>query len=174
DHRWIGELLFTWNDSILEENTNGEEDTREEIEGFLDRDPTLINKLQGPRGQEVTFLHIVASNELHIDIAHFLLEKGADPNINAGSRLNGETPLMAAVVSDRTDLVQAFLENREYPGDVHYPDRNGVTAIDYAYEIGNEEMIELLRGYNQGGKRRHRHHHKKHHTQKKKNKKKNP
>jgi ankyrin repeat protein len=171
DLRHVGELLFTLDEQILEQNTNGTDETKEEIQYFFEKYPKLINDVYGSvEHGEVTLLYIAVSENLDTEIALFLLEQGADPNIKSRG-LNGKTPLMAAVISGRIDLVEAFLNNERYPGDVHYKDNDEKTAIDYANESGNEDIIELLKGYSQGGKRRHRRHHKKHRTQKRKNKK---
>jgi ankyrin repeat protein len=94
---------------------------------------------QFPEGDGLTTLMMASSaNEASKGVA-FLLEHGANPNLQADS---GRTALHTAVMRGRLEHVETLLKSG---ADSALRDDSGRTAEDYALENGHEEIVELLR-----------------------------
>lgn len=84
---------------------------------------------------------ILACDSGHIDSARLLIDAGADVNFQNEI---GDSPLVCAVAIGRPDLVALLLEN----GAVQVSSlrfKGEKTLIEYAEELGNLEIIQLLR-----------------------------
>ena len=69
----------------------------------------------------------------------FLLEEGADPNVQGWAV--GLTPLILAASEGYTKITNLLLE---YGANPNIPDFSGKTAIDYAKEKENPEIMKML------------------------------
>ncbi len=101
----------------------------------------------------------------HTEIADLLIEKGIDTSgalvlaaekgqvsimkklftreVNTNeTNTDGYTPLTVAVIRGGYDAVQFLIENGV---DVNHPDKNGMTALQYAQEFEDQKMIKLLK-----------------------------
>ncbi|MBO4647895.1 MAG: ankyrin repeat domain-containing protein [Lentisphaeria bacterium] len=66
------------------------------------------------------------------------LKGGADPNLELK---NGGTPLIMAVVYDRTDLIRTLLQSG---AKVNHPGKRGSTPLHVAAGLGRKECLDLL------------------------------
>jgi uncharacterized protein len=85
---------------------------------------------------------IIAIREEYTEIVRALLEAGANPN--TFDEDSETTPLILAVRFKYFEIVNSLLLNN---ADIDLRDGNNKTALDLAKEIGNVEMIQLLRKY---------------------------
>ena len=96
-------------------------------------------------GSKLTALHnmiIYRSNtNLLYDLVAVLLEHGANPNI---SEFQGKTPLISAINRQEKNIVELLLK---YGADPLIEHDYGKNAIDYANEIGNADIIDLLENF---------------------------
>lgn len=85
----------------------------------------------------------IAVHEGHHGVMHALLGAGADPNaaVSGTSRLNGMTPLEDAVLHKEHRIVGMLLQAG---ADVHHPSPKGRTALLYAVQREDPEMVDLL------------------------------
>jgi ankyrin repeat protein len=75
----------------------------------------------------------------HVETVKELIALGADINyIPSGS---GDTPVISAVRAFKNDVVKALVEAK---ADLTIRNRMGKTALDYAKQIGDKEIIALL------------------------------
>lgn len=110
--------------------------------------PSLSNEVV--KGK-TAFMHAVLRNQ--IDTAKQLLEAGADINTksysvtHAKSTEPGKTPLMYAILQEHVDMVKFLLEAGADPTvkSGYENDHNRKTAMEYAKEIGNADIVQLLR-----------------------------
>lgn len=79
------------------------------------------------------------------DTVRALALSKANLNKKASDELKNWTPLHMAVVSDNLLFAEALLENN---ASVNVADIEGFMPLDYAQEVGNTAMIELLKKYN--------------------------
>ncbi len=93
-----------------------------------------------------TPLMYAAYNNEYSDVINMLLDKGADID----AKNNDEwTPLVAAASHGFFDIIEALLKAG---ADVNVKDNEGKTALDYAKENKNPEILKLLEGYLTGKK----------------------
>lgn len=78
-------------------------------------------------------------------ILEFLLNEGANPNVES---LEGATPLMNAVQSNKIEHLKLLVENK---AEVNKQDKRGFTALHRAAEMGHIEILKEL--LNQGAKK---------------------
>lgn len=80
-----------------------------------------------------------------LPVTKFLLENGADPNIQTteayGSMKAGSTPLMITAYYGLPDFAELLLK---HGARTNVADDNGITAIDYAKRYQYTKVIELL------------------------------
>ena len=74
----------------------------------------------------------------NVELAVFLIRHNAD--VNSANDL-GTTPLMYAILSQKIDLIKLLLENG---AEKDVKERSGKTALDYAVQSGNKEIIGLI------------------------------
>lgn len=104
-----------------------------EVEDLLasGEDPNEINEY------EESVLMIAVDNNRG-DLIPLLVEYGADPNWQDSW---GWTALMTAVYNEDTASIKRLLDAGADPT---LTDSEGISAVDHAYDIGNDEIIELL------------------------------
>jgi len=111
------------------------------VKEIIDRDPNQIN-VQDVQG--FTPLHL-ASSKGHIEIVEFLLNHGADTELEI---FNGETPLMVAARYARNgqqyETIKTLLE---HGAKVNHKDKHGRTALHDAAMYSGKEIINLLISY---------------------------
>jgi len=74
----------------------------------------------------------------NVELATLLIKHHAD--VNSANDL-GTTPLMYAILGQKIELIKLLLDNGAVK-DVK--ERSGKTALDYAIQSGNKEIIELV------------------------------
>ncbi|XP_068245458.1 protein fem-1 homolog A-like [Palaemon carinicauda] len=74
----------------------------------------------------------------HIDIADYLISKGAEVNTTTNSKC---TPLLAATSQRRLDLVKLLVQKG---ADVEISDYHGLTCLIAASSSGNEDLVKYL------------------------------
>lgn len=86
-----------------------------------------------------------ASYYQHLPVLAFLLEKGADPNIQAtagnGQIANGATALIIATYYGKEDLVSALVAKK---ANVNIADASGNTAANYAQQYNFATISDIL------------------------------
>ncbi|HUU20210.1 MAG TPA: ankyrin repeat domain-containing protein [Sedimentisphaerales bacterium] len=111
------------------------------VKEIIDRDPNQIN-VQESEG--FTPLHL-ASSKGHIEIVEFLLNHGADIELEI---FNGETPLMlAAQYARHGQQYETIKTLLEHGAKVNHKDENGRTALHDAAMYSGKEVINLLISY---------------------------
>ncbi|KAK6169175.1 hypothetical protein SNE40_020275 [Patella caerulea] len=70
-----------------------------------------------------------------------LLQNGADPNITAGKRYNGMTPLHCAICDNKICAIKLLLS---YKADLYISDDTGSTPLSLAKVVGSTEACLLL------------------------------
>ncbi|MDZ8117939.1 ankyrin repeat domain-containing protein [Pontiella agarivorans] len=85
-----------------------------------------------------TPLHYAAEKD-RVDVAAYLVEQGAE--VNAISQRGG-TPLIEASASASPEMVHLLLD---FGADQSIAATNGMTALDYALELGNEAAEQILK-----------------------------
>ena len=89
--------------------------------------------------QKMTALNY-AINANNLDAIKLLIEKGADPN-TVVNKETGQTLLMRAAENGRNDLVEALIEAG---ADINTTSKQKMTALNYAINANNDEIIRLL------------------------------
>ena len=110
------------------------------VKEIIDRDPNQIN-VQDAQG--FTPLHL-ASGKGHIEIVEFLLNHGADIELEI---FNGETPLMLAARYARYGQYETIKTLLEHGAKVNHKDENGRTALHNAAMYRGKEIMNLLISY---------------------------
>jgi len=158
-------MMATSSEQIVEAAKSGDLKTVREI---LTRDPVKVNALDE---EKYTPLHW-ACMRAHWGVARYLIEQGADLNIQGG---DGGTPLNWAVHHDQVDIVESMIDqgarlnvqNRWgmtelhtaiWRGNIHVAaclldrgsdpgirTKEGWTAMHYAFRSGHDHVIELLK-----------------------------
>jgi len=105
----------------------------EAMKVLYNKNPKVINEVS----EEGYTLLILAVYNNNVEVAKFLIEKGAD--VNGNSKMG--TPLMAAVVKNNQQCAEILLKNK---ADVSISDVNGSTALHYAVMFKHEMLIKLL------------------------------
>ena len=107
------------------------------VKEIIERDPNQIN-VQDSEG--FTPLHL-ASGKGHIEIVEFLLNHGADIELEI---LNGETTLMLAARYARYGQYETIKTLLEHGAKVNHKDENGRTALHNAAMYSGEKVMNLL------------------------------
>jgi ankyrin repeat protein len=107
------------------------------VKEIIDRDPNEIN-VQDAQG--FTPLHL-ASGKGHIEIVEFLLNHGADIELEI---FNGVTPLMLAAQYVTNETIKTLLE---HGAKVNHKDESGRTALHNAAAYNGKEIMNLLISY---------------------------
>ena len=89
---------------------------------------------------DALMLHVAVEGR-RVDILASLLEHGVDPNLPLLEQKGG-TGLHMAARSGDVDSARLLLD---YDADVNAADNRGKTPLDYAIEMGHDEVAELLR-----------------------------
>ncbi|WP_342263350.1 ankyrin repeat domain-containing protein [Spiroplasma endosymbiont of Clivina fossor] len=89
-----------------------------------------------------TYLHIAARNG-QLELVKLLLERGANPNIQ---EKKGLTPLYFAAQSDKTEVVQELLTNKNSKNkiDINLPNNLGDTPLQISSFYGHHKVVKLL------------------------------
>lgn len=82
--------------------------------------------------------HIGIADETGLRIAKLLIARGADVNSKTS---NFRTPLIIATISDQKELVNLLLKHH---ADATIKDGDGKTALDYAIQRNNTDLIKIL------------------------------
>lgn len=112
---------------------NGHLDT---VKLLIDNDLCDVNSTGSPAG--ATALGIAAM-EGKLDIAKYLIEKGADLNIPCNA---GYLPLHWAASEGRLDFLKFLIDNNHY--EIDLKNRRNATALRVACEKGRTEIVEYL------------------------------
>ena len=107
------------------------------VKKIIDRDPSQIN-VQDTRG--FTPLHL-ASGKGHIEIVEFLLNHGADTELE---NIHGERPLWLAAKFGRYETIKTLLEHEAA---LNRKDKHGRTPLHDAAMWSGEKVINLLISY---------------------------
>ena len=107
--------------------------TLKEMQDLWNKDKKVVTLLNSD-GYTALTLAIYRNNN---QVAKFLIENGAD--INGNSKMG--TPLMAAIVKGNTEAAKLLIENK---ADVNAADENGTTALIYASNFKNYDLVSLL------------------------------
>ena len=83
----------------------------------------------------------LTKNKVNMQLIKLLIDKGTDPNYQAAK--SGGTTLMAVAAFGFVDIARLLLAAG---ADISIKDRAGRTALDYARQSGNRQMINLLKG----------------------------
>ncbi len=126
----------------------------EQVQRLVRSDPTLTAKpiswgswLSKCKTEPLHYLSDGAFNQLwdhgrQAEMAHILLEAGADPN---GLPSSGETPLHGAASLGETKIAQALIEHgADLEMRASYPGIPDGTALDFAVHFGMVEVVDLL------------------------------
>ncbi len=112
----------------------------EKVKKIIDRNPNQIN-VQDASGY--TPLHL-ASGKGHIEIVEFLLNHGADIELEI---FNRDTPLLVAARYARHGQYETIKTLLEHGAKVNHKDENGRTALHDAAMYSGKEVINLLISY---------------------------
>ena len=107
------------------------------VEGGADIDTTTNVDEDDEYDNDDTPL-MIAAGENYLDIAKYLLGKGADTE---GTDTVERTALFVACAGNHIDMVKLLLENKADP---NVSDDEGTTPLEIAMDRGNTEMITLL------------------------------
>jgi len=110
------------------------------VKKIIDRKPNQINVQDE---LDFTPLHL-ASSKGHIEIVEFLLNHGADMELEI---FDGETPLMLAAQHARHRQYETIKTLLEHGAKVNHKDENGRTALHNAAMHRGKEVINLLISY---------------------------
>ena len=113
----------------------------EKVKEIIDRNPNQINVQEA---QGFTPLHL-ASGKGHIEIVEFLLNHGADTELEI---CTGHTPMMLAAWyagDGKYETIKTLLEHGAKVN--HKEDGDGSTALHYAAMYSGEKVINLLISY---------------------------
>jgi ankyrin repeat protein len=91
-----------------------------------------------PQGDNTVMMAVQNAN---VEVLNYLIEQGVNLNHQMP---DGTTPLMSAVIFGDKAISKLLLE---HSADVSLKDTYGKSAMDYAKEEDDEEMIELLQSY---------------------------
>ena len=110
------------------------------VKEIIDRDPNQIN-VQDAQG--FTPLHL-ASAKGHIEIVEFLLNHGADIELEI---FNRDTPLLVAARYARYGQYETIKTLLEHGAKVNHKDKHGRAALHDAAMYSGKEVINLLISY---------------------------
>jgi uncharacterized protein len=106
------------------------------VRQFVEKDPALAKSFS-PDGFPVVALAAVFG---HLDVARYLVERGADVNVPA-TNSSGYNALTGAVASGHTEIVKWLLENGAAPNYRYGP---GYSPLLTAAANGHLEILKLL------------------------------
>ena len=81
-----------------------------------------------------------AVNDGNDEIVQLLVQSGADVNVLAGG--NGQTPIIAATINSRVEMVKLLSQNPDI--DINHSDDDGYSALMYAVKNSHFEIVQLL------------------------------
>ena len=110
------------------------------VKEIIDRDPNEINVQDG---QGFTPLHL-ASGKGHIEIVEFLLNHGADIELEI---FIGDTPLLVAARYARYGQYETIKTLLEHGAKVNHKDKHGRAALHDAAMYSGKEVMNLLISY---------------------------
>jgi len=110
------------------------------VKEIIDRDPNQIN-VQDAQG--FTPLHL-ASGKGHIEIVEFLLNHGADTELEI---FNGDTPLMLVARYARHGQYETIKTLLEHGAKVNHKNKHGRAALHKAATYSGKEVMNLLISY---------------------------
>lgn len=134
-------LFFTSIFSFAQEKTSifdvARTGTLAEAQTLFQQNPKCVNEVNEAGYPPL----ILACYRGNTEVAQFLIENGA--NLNYNSTMG--TPLMAAVVKGNMGIVKTLLDLK---ADVNLSDVNGISALIYAVQFQNPEILSMLLQYN--------------------------
>jgi ankyrin repeat protein len=111
-----------------------------EVKEIIDRNPNQINVQDSLRFTPLQ----LASGKGHIEIVEFLLNHGADIELE---NIHGETPLMLAARYARYGQYETIKTLLEHGAKVNHKGKYGGTALHMAAMYSGEKVINLLISY---------------------------
>jgi ankyrin repeat protein len=105
----------------------------QELKAAEKKNPDIINKVSKEGYSPLTLSCYSGNNE----VAKYLINNVKDINAKSGYG----TPLMAAVVKNKKELVSLLIEKK---ANVNVTDPNGTSALHYAVMFGLEDITKLL------------------------------
>jgi ankyrin repeat protein len=106
------------------------------MDDFLAEDPDRIHA-RGAHGIPLLYFPVIHA---HIEVANYLLQRGADPN---AASPDGITPLHAAVMFNQPGMARWLLEHGANPGSKY----EGKTPLAIALEKNQDNLAEVLRAH---------------------------
>lgn len=120
-------------------NFNPNEETRKEILQLLNQKETLNPGITNPEG--ITNLMIIASHPEDFPLLEKLNPEVVRPIVNQQDD-EGNTALIYAVVNNpNPEVIRFLLENGANP---LIKNNQGYTALDYAQDLGEEDLLRLM------------------------------
>ena len=130
-------LIVIFNNVTAQDNLDvfdvARKGTIEEVKVIFKKKPNSINALNNEGYSPLVLATYRGNNE----VAKFLIENGSD--INGNSKMG--TPLMAAIVKGNTEIAKLLIEKK---ANVNSSDANGTTALMYAVQFKNSDILKLL------------------------------
>jgi hypothetical protein len=110
-----------------------------EVKRLVERDSVDVN-VKDAKGETPL---ICAAMNGRAKVVRYLLDKGADVNLAAGTKSDGISPLLAAVMSGKVETVRMLVEAG---GDLDYTDKDYEegNALTYAKDARLKKVVEYL------------------------------
>jgi ankyrin repeat protein len=117
--------------------------SREMVELLLQKGADITARSENGSGVMTNCVMGIISGRVKVDLAEFLLSKGADINeVNTTEYYGGYTPLFWAVEDNNKELVGFLIQ---HGAEVNVQSKKGHTPLSLAEEAGYAEIVEMLK-----------------------------